>query len=172
MTIKWDWVGYSIFCRKYPSSLNLYLQIRLMVIGEYIHTLDEKNRLSLPAKFRKEMGKKLIIVPGFDKSLFLFTVAEWQKRSARLAESSMFQSNNRSVARFLFGRAVETDVDASGRILIPDLLKAHAGLKQKIALIGVHNRVELWDEKTWDTYKKQVEQNADALAEQLGAMDN
>lgn len=143
-----------------------------MVIGEYIHTLDEKNRLSLPAKFRKEMGKKLILVPGFDKSLFLFTVNEWQKRSARLAESSMFQSNNRSVARFLFGRAVETDVDASGRILIPDLLKAHAGLTQKIALIGVHNRVELWDEKTWNTYKKQIEQDADALAEQLGALDN
>ena len=139
-----------------------------MLIGEYIHTLDEKNRLSLPVKFRKEMGKKVVLAPGLDRSIFMFTVSEWGKIASKLSESSMLAADNRSFNRFMFGGAVEVDVDAGGRILIPDFLKDRAGLKTKIAVIGVENRAELWDEKAWAKYKSSVEQQADQLAERLG----
>ncbi len=141
-----------------------------MLIGEYIHTLDEKNRVSLPAKFRLELGKRVVLAPGLDKSIFMFAVAEWKKISERLAENSMLQADNRSFNRFMFGGAHEVDVDTSGRILIPDFLKERAGLKKTIAVIGVQNRVEIWSEKTWGEYKKVVETQADQLAEKLGGV--
>lgn len=94
-----------------------------MLIGEYIHTLDEKNRMSLPVKFRKEMGKSVVVAPGLDNCLSLFTVKEWQKISKKLSDSSMLASDNRSFSRFMFGQAVILDVDNNGRILIPENLK-------------------------------------------------
>ena len=141
-----------------------------MLIGEYKHTLDEKNRMSLPAKFRSELGKKVVLAPGLDKSIFMFTVKEWEKISSRLGENSMLQADNPSFNRFIFGGAVEVDIDTAGRILVPDFLKDRAGLKKNVAVIGVQNRVELWNEKTWEEYKKVVETQADQLAEKLGGV--
>mgnify|MGYP006193176429 CR=1 FL=1 len=141
-----------------------------MLIGEYIHTIDDKNRVSLPSKFRKEMGKSLVITPGLDNCLFLFTVSEWEKIASRLSEGSLLQSDNRSFNRFMFGGAVEVDVDSIGRILLPDFLRDRAKLKGKVAVIGVQNRIELWNEKQWGDYKKVVESHADSLAEKLGSV--
>ncbi len=141
-----------------------------MLIGEYIHTLDEKNRMSLPAKFRSELGKKVVLAPGLDKSIFMFTVKEWEKIASRLGENSMLQADNRSFNRFMFGGAVEVDVDGSGRILVPDFLKDRASLKKTVAVIGVQNRVEIWNEKVWADYKAVVEKEADQLAEKLGGV--
>lgn len=141
-----------------------------MLIGEYIHTLDEKNRMSLPAKFRSELGKKVVLAPGLDKSIFMFTLKEWEKIANRLGENSMLQADNRSFNRFMFGGAVEVDVDGSGRILVPDFLKDRASLKKTVAVIGVQNRVELWNEKNWAEYKSVVEKEADQLAEKLGSV--
>ncbi|MFA5933968.1 MAG: division/cell wall cluster transcriptional repressor MraZ [Candidatus Paceibacterota bacterium] len=141
-----------------------------MLIGEYIHTLDDKNRLSLPAKFRKEMGKQIVVTPGLDQCLFVFTMKEWEKISSRLSESSLLQADNRSFNRFMFGGAQQVDVDAIGRILLPDFLRDRAHLKSKVVLIGVQSRVEIWNEKAWTEYKQIVEKQADALAEKLGAV--
>lgn len=139
-----------------------------MLIGEYTHTLDDKNRLSLPVKFRKEMGKSVVIAPGFDNCISIFTAKEWTKISEKLSESSMLANDNRSFSRFMFGQAVLTDVDQSGRILIPEHLKNRSSLSSKVVVIGVQNRAEIWNEKTWNDYKKVVENEADALAEKLG----
>jgi MraZ protein len=141
-----------------------------MLIGEYIHTIDNKNRVSLPAKFRKEMGKSLVVTPGLDNCLFIFTKKEWVKTSLKLSELSMLTSDNRSFNRFMFGGATEVDVDNIGRFLIPPFLKTRAGLSEKVALIGVQNRVEIWNEKAWTNYKKVVEKQADSLAEKLGGI--
>ena len=139
-----------------------------MLIGEFIHTIDEKNRVSLPAKFRKEMGSSLVITPGLDNCLFVFTKKEWQKISEKLSGFSMLQADNRSFNRFMFGGATEVDVDSIGRMLLPDFLKERANLKSKAALVGVQNRLEIWNDKAWSDYKKLVEKKADALAEKLG----
>src|SRR3990172_9016636 len=132
-----------------------------MIIGEYKHTLDDKNRISLPVKFRQEMGRKIVLTPGLDNCLFAFAAKEWQKISEKLSSSSMLQADNRSFNRFMFGGAVEAEVDTIGRILIPDFLKDRADLKNRVVLIGVQNRVEIWNEKAWDEYKRVVEKKAD-----------
>jgi MraZ protein len=160
--MKWEKVG------------NLFKIIleKFMLIGEYIHTIDEKNRVSLPVKFRKEMGKKIIITPGLDKCLFVFTLKEWAKVSKRLSDSdsdlSFLKADKRSFNRFMFGRATDVEVDSIGRILVPDFLKDRIGLKDKAAIIGVEDRVEIWNEKAWSQYKEIVEKQADELAEKLG----
>ncbi len=141
-----------------------------MLIGEYIHTIDDKKRLSFPVKFRKEMGKSVVVTPGLDKCLFVFTTKEWARITSKLAESSMLQADTRSFNRYLLGGATEVSVDQNGRILIPDFLRDRAGLSGKIAVVGVHTRVELWDEDTWKTYKRTVETRADELAERLGGI--
>ncbi len=140
-----------------------------MLIGEYIHTIDDKNRISLPSKFRKEMGKKIVITPGFDNCLFIFTSKEWIKISEQLSTPSFLQSDSRGLNRYMFGGATEIDVDSIGRILIPDFLKARVGLDGKAALIGVKNRVEVWNEKAWSDYRQVVEKQADQLAEKLSS---
>ena len=139
-----------------------------MLIGEYTHIIDDKNRLSLPAKFRAEMGKKIVLTPGLDQCLFVFTQKEWQKIQEKLSSSSLLQADNRSFNRFMFAGATEVIVDPIGRILIPDFLRDRANLKNKVVVIGVSSRVEIWNEKAWGEYKKVVEKQADTLAEKLG----
>ena len=139
-----------------------------MLIGEYTHTLDSKKRLSLPVKFRKELGKRLVITRGLEKSLFVYSQKEWEKISVRLAELGMGNSSTRGFNRFMLAGATEVDIDSVGRVLVPDFLKEFAGLKGKVILAGVGNRVEVWDEKAWTAYKKQIEREADSLAEKLG----
>lgn len=139
-----------------------------MLLGEYKHTIDVKSRLSLPVKFRKEIGKSLVITPGLDHCLFVFTKKEWEKISDHLSQFSLLQSDNRSFNRFMFGGATESSIDSIGRVLIPDHLREWANLKQKAVVIGVQNRLEVWDEDSWSSYKKNVEKSADALAEKLG----
>ena len=143
-----------------------------MLIGEYIHTIDTKNRISLPVKFRKEMGKSIIITPGLDQCLFIFTTKEWAKVSRRLSNTdsdlSFLSADKRSFNRFMFGRAAEVEVDTIGRILIPDFLKDRIGLKDKAAVIGVEDRVEIWNDKAWIKYKEIVEKQVDQLAEKIG----
>ena len=141
-----------------------------MLIGEYTHVIDEKNRLSLPAKFRSVMGKKVVLTPGLDRCLFVFTAKEWSKIEEKLTQSSLLQADNRSFNRFMFGGAVEVEVDSIGRILIPDFLRQRANLKNKVVIIGVSSRVEIWNASVWSEYKKVVEKQADALAEKLGSV--
>ena len=139
-----------------------------MFIGEFTHTIDDKNRLSLPAKFRSLLGKKVVITPGLDACLFVFTQKEWGQISERLNQSSLLQADNRSFNRFMFAGATEVEIDSIGRILVPDFLRDRANLKNRAVVIGVSSRVEIWNEKTWHDYKKVVEKQADTLAEKLG----
>ena len=139
-----------------------------MLIGEYIHTLDDKKRISLPVKFRKEMGKRIVITPGLDGCLFVFTLSQWKNISGKLSESSMLQADNRNFNRFMFGGAVEAEVDTIGRMLLPDFLIKRANLLNKVAVVGVEDRVEIWNEEAWKRFREKVEGEADQLAEKLG----
>jgi len=139
-----------------------------MLIGEYTHTLDEKRRLSLPSKFRKEIGKKVVITKGLEGCLFVYSTKQWEKVTSKLTMLSLGQANTRDFNRYMLGSAVETDVDPIGRILVPDFLKYFANLQSKVSLIGVHDRIEIWNEKAWTNYKGRVEKQADVLAEKLG----
>jgi MraZ protein len=139
-----------------------------MLIGEYTHTIDTKKRVALPAKFRKELGKKLVATQGLDGCLFLYPVSEWEKISEKIANMGMAQADTRGFNRFILSGAVEVEPDSLGRILIPEFLCKFAGLKQKVIFAGVHNRVEIWDERRWTDYKKKINSQADMMAEKLG----
>jgi len=146
-----------------------------MLIGEYTHTIDEKNRMSLPFKFRKELGKKIIITPGLGKCLFIFTLKEWEKVSKRLSSSdtdlSFLKRDQRSFNRYMFGRASEVDTDSIGRILIPEYLKDRIKLKDKAVIVGVKDRVEVWRDVDWAENQAITEKEVEQLAEKLGQED-
>ncbi len=144
------------------------LKLSSMLIGEYTHTLDTKKRLSLPSKWRKELGKKLVLTRGLDNCLFVYPLAEWRQITDKVAKLPLGQADTRSFNRFFLSGAVEVEVDKIGRILIPDFLKDFARLDAKVVLAGIYDRVEVWDEKRWNAYKKQIESKADDLAEKLG----
>ncbi|MEN9649475.1 MAG: hypothetical protein RL094_442 [Candidatus Parcubacteria bacterium] len=139
-----------------------------MLIGEYTHTLDEKKRLSLPSKFRKELGKTIVVTHGLDNCLFLYTVKEWSKISEKLGNLSMGQADTRGFNRIMLAGAVELEVDSIGRVLLPEFLRDFASLTSKAVFAGVHSRVEIWDEAKWKEYKTKVLKQADQLAQKLG----
>lgn len=139
-----------------------------MLIGEYRHTLDAKKRLAVPAKLRKELGRRVVLTHGLDNCLSIYPLAEWRRVAEKLANLSMGQADTRSFNRFMLAGAVEMELDNLGRILVPDFLKVYAGLDGRVVMTGVHNRLELWDEKRWNAYKSAVTKQADALAQKLG----
>jgi MraZ protein len=128
-----------------------------MFIGEYTHTVDEKNRFSLPAKFRKDLGKKVVVTRGKDHCLFLYPHKTWARISQEVQALGHVESDHR-YARFTFSGASEIEIDSIGRILVPEFLREFAELKgQTIVITGVHDRVELWNDKRWAAYRKKLE---------------
>jgi len=139
-----------------------------MLIGEYKHTIDDKKRISLPSKFRKQVGKKMIITRGLDKCLFVYPMAQWNEISKKFGDLGLGQANRRDLNRFIQSGATEVSVDSVGRILIPEYLKKFANIKSKVVFAGVYNRIEIWDEASWDKYTNKVMKEADDIAEKLG----
>lgn len=141
-----------------------------MLIGEYLHTLDPKKRLSLPSKWRSELGKNVVITRGLDNCLFVYPLTAWQTITEKISALPLGAADTRSFNRFFLSGAVEVEVDKTGRILVPDFLKDFAQLEQKVILAGIHDRVEIWDENKWNDYKQKIEGEADTLAEKLGSI--
>ena len=139
-----------------------------MLIGEYTHTIDVKNRVALPAKFRKEFGTKVIVTRGLDRCLFIYSPKAWSRIVDRMSDLSIGTASTRGFNRFMLSGAVEVELDSQGRMLIPDFLKGFAKLESKVVLAGVNDRVEAWNEDEWQTYKAGIEEHADELAEKLG----
>ena len=139
-----------------------------MFIGEYEHVLDEKKRVSLPSQFRTGLGKKIVMTRGLDNCLFVYSRKDWETVAAKLQELSFAQADTRGFNRFILSGAAELEVDAAGRVLIPEHQRTFADLKKHIVFAGVSDRVEIWDASRWNEYKAKIEKNADALAEKLG----
>lgn len=141
-----------------------------MFIGEYTHTIDEKKRISLPSKFKKELGTKVVVTRGLDNCLFLFPYKTWEAISKELSGLDVKQADARGFSRFMFSGASEIDVDSNGRILVPDYLREFGDLKSPVIFAGVHNRIEIWNEKRWKAYTKRIESEVDMMAEKLGSV--
>ncbi len=141
-----------------------------MLIGEYKHSLDPKKRVAIPAKFRKEIGKKAVITRGLDQCLFVYTIPEWEKVAEKLSELPTGSSDTRNFVRLFLAGATDVEIDALGRVLIPDYLKEFAGLKEKVVVVGVYKRLEIWNEENWENYKQRIEKQTDMLAEKLGEL--
>ncbi|MBU1091978.1 division/cell wall cluster transcriptional repressor MraZ [Patescibacteria group bacterium] len=139
-----------------------------MLIGEYTHNIDEKRRVAVPSKFRKEIGKKAVITRGLDRCLFVYPLKEWEQVAEKLSSLPMGQADKRNFARLFLAGAADVSLDSLGRILVPDYLKEFAGLKNKVIITGMYKKLEIWNEEEWKKYKNQIEKETDVLAEKLG----
>lgn len=129
--------------------------------------MDEKKRLAIPPKFRQALGKKAVLTRGLDNCLVIYPLEEWTKMAKKLESLPTSQIEARSFVRIMLSGAVEIQFDKLGRILIPDYLKAYAGLKKNVTILGLSNRIEIWDEKRWKEYKKKTEMAAGDIVEKL-----
>ncbi|RKX95531.1 MAG: cell division/cell wall cluster transcriptional repressor MraZ [Spirochaetes bacterium] len=138
-----------------------------MFIGEYIYSIDDKRRVAIPAKLRRDLGKKAVITRGLDNCLVLYPMEEWQKLGQKLQNLPAARGEARGFVRIMLSGAVDVTFDKLGRILIPDYLKKYAGLRKNVAIIGLGNRIEIWDEKKWQNYKMKTETKVEDIAEKL-----
>ncbi|KKQ23161.1 MAG: cell division/cell wall cluster transcriptional repressor MraZ [Candidatus Staskawiczbacteria bacterium RIFCSPLOWO2_12_FULL_37_15] len=141
-----------------------------MLIGQYKHTIDNKKRLALPAKFRGELGDKVIITKGIEKCLVIYTQKEWEVFSGKLGNLSLAQTEARSFTRSILASATEVVLDKLGRILVPDYLKNYGGLKKDVVICGLSNRLEIWDSEKWDVYNKEAEKGIEEIVSKLGSL--
>lgn len=141
-----------------------------MFLGEYHHTLDEKGRLAVPVKFRADLSKGAVITRGLDGSLFLFPMEEWGKLAERLSNLPLGKANSRAFARLMLAGAMDAELDKQGRVVIPEFLRTYAAIGKNVVIAGLYNRLEVWDEAKWNTYKTETEGEAAGLAEQLSEL--
>ncbi len=139
-----------------------------MFMGEYRHGIDNKGRLIFPVKFRDELGGNFVITKGLDKCLFVYSFAEWSILENKLKSLPMAKKDARAFVRFFFAGASEVECDKQGRVLIPSNLRLYAGLQKDVVVIGVSNRIELWDEISWQKYNEDVGPAVTDIAEELG----
>jgi MraZ protein len=139
-----------------------------MLLGEYEHTLDDKNRLTLPARFRKELAEGVVVTRGMDGCLAVYTVSAWQRFvEERLAGLDPLSREARQMSRFMFSGAAEQELDRQGRVMIPPPLVAHAKLGREVVVAGVRDHVEIWDRAAWRAQLEEVEGSVEDVAERL-----
>jgi MraZ protein len=141
-----------------------------MLLGEYEHTIDDKNRLTLPARFRRAFEDGVVVTRGMDGCLYAYTRADWQRLvETRLSALDPLSKEARTMMRFFFSGASEAEPDRQGRVVLPPALVQHAGLGREVVVAGVHDHVEIWDRDAWQEQLKEVEGSAEHVAERLAA---
>lgn len=137
------------------------------MMGEYQHTLDTKQRLIIPARFRDQLGSQFVVTRGLDGCLFGYPMSEWQLLEQKLKALPLTKRDARAFVRFLYSAATVCTLDKQGRINIPDPLVKYADLSKKCMVVGVSNRLEIWDSDRWDAYNADTADNFDEIAEDL-----
>ena len=138
-----------------------------MFIGEYTYSIDEKRRLSIPSGFRTTLGIGAVVTKGIDTCLTIYPIKEWKEVAKKLQNLPTATGNARGFVRILLSGAVETKFDKLGRILLPDFLKKYAQIKKNVVIIGLGNKIEIWDKKVWEDYKTKTEAQVGSIAEKL-----
>jgi MraZ protein len=141
-----------------------------MLLGEYEHTIDDKNRLTLPARFRQDFADGIVVTRGMDGCLFAYTRADWERLVAnRLDLLDPLSQEGRRMQRFFFSGATEADLDKQGRVGLPAALLGHAKLARDVVVAGVNDHLEIWDRDAWRRELAEVEGSAEDVAERLAA---
>ncbi len=142
-----------------------------MFYGEYLHTLDNKSRIIIPAKFRDPLqdadSAELFITRGLDECLFVFPEREWRAQETRFKSMSFTKKEYRKFQRIFFGGAVQVTPDKQWRIVVPDYLREYGSLSKEIMVVGVSNRIEIWDRGKWTDFSEGTKENYEQIAEDL-----
>lgn len=141
-----------------------------MIIGEYRSTIGEKKRISLPRKFRAEVGEDLILTRGYENALILVNKKMWENVAKEIMNGSFTNKDIRDTSRFLVGGAKEIDLDSQGRFVIPESLFDHASLKKDIVFIGLINWIEIWDQTLWEDRLKHLKEHGEEIAQEISKM--
>ncbi len=141
-----------------------------MFIGEYQHNLDNKGRMAVPAKFRALLKEGAVVTKGLDDCLFLYPKSVWEELAKKLASLPIAQANSRAFGRHMLAGAMDVNFDAQGRIMLPEYLRKFANLNKKVIVAGLFDRLELWDESSWNNYKTGTEKRSVDIAEALGEL--
>jgi len=138
-----------------------------MLMGEYRHNIDTKGRMIVPSKLREELGEEFVLTRGLDGCLFGYPMSEWQNLESKLNEMPLAKKDARTFVRFFYSAATECELDKQGRINIPSTLRNYATLTKECVVIGVSNRIEIWDEERWQEFSEVAEENFDEIAENM-----
>lgn len=139
-----------------------------MFLGQYNHTMDTKGRCSLPARFREDLTETFIMTKGLDSCLFIYDLEEWGRMDQKIrSQLSLFSKAGRDFARQFYAGAMEVSCDRQGRVLIPPHLRAFAGLKKEIVVLGVSDRIEIWSKEEWEDHISGEAMNYDSLIDEL-----
>jgi MraZ protein len=144
--------------------------VKYLFYGEYQHSVDQKGRIIIPAKFREGLGEKFIITKGLDNCLFVYSENEWLNLESKLRSLPFTNKDARAFVRFFFAGASECELDKQGRILIPQNLREHGKLDKDVYIIGVSTRVEIWDKTKWEEYSSEDNISPDEIAEKMAML--
>ena len=136
-----------------------------MLIGEYEHSLDSKNRIIMPSKFRADIGEKFIVTKGLDGCLFAYSISEWKNFEEKLRSLPLSNKDARAFSRFFFAGATDCILDKQGRFLIPSNLREFAELEKDLVIVGMNSRIEIWAKNKWKNVDEQI--SADEIAEKM-----
>ena len=141
-----------------------------MFIGTYEHTIDEKSRVTLPARFREALGDGVVLARGIDGNIAVYPRQTWKVTvEDRISSLDPLSREARDLRRFFFSGAAEADIDGSGRVLVPALLARHAGLEREVVVAGNYDHLELWNPPAWEKHLTAVEGSVVHAAERLAA---
>ncbi len=141
-----------------------------MFLGEHSHSIDQKGRVSVPAKFRRPLAKGIVVTRGLDHCLWLYPKNEWGIIARKLAALPITQQKSRAFARLMLAGAWDASLDTQGRLMLPEYLRLYAGLKKHVTIAGLFNRLEIWDEDAWQEYRRRTEAESDSIAEGLAEL--
>lgn len=138
-----------------------------MFLGQYEHSIDEKGRLIMPSKYRESLGDEFIITFGLDTCLFVYPLSEWKMISEKIKSFPLGKKDARAFSRILFSRALNCSMDNQGRINIAKYLKDYAHINKEIMIIGVSDRIEIWNRKLWQKYSTEMVDSYEDIAERI-----
>ena len=141
-----------------------------MFIGEYQHTLDPKNRVIMPSKFREKLGESFVMTKGLDNCLFIYSSEEWSIVEDKLKSLPMTNKDARAFVRFFFAGACECELDKQGRILMPNNLKDYANIDKELVIIGVSTRIEIWSKEEWNKFNSDANISYEDVAEKMSQL--
>jgi MraZ protein len=141
-----------------------------MFIGEYQHTLDSKNRVIMPSKFREKLGDSFVMTKGLDNCLFIYSSKEWDIVEDKLKSLPMTNKDARAFVRYFFAGACECDLDKQGRILMPNHLKDYAKIDKDLVIIGVSTRIEIWSREEWNKFNSDANISYEDVAEKMSQL--
>lgn len=141
-----------------------------MFLGRHSHSIDDKGRLALPARFREELGAGVVVTRGFDACLLVYPIAAWQPLAERVSALSVGDPDARVLRRMLFAHASDLQPDRQGRILLPADLRTWSGLEREAVVAGMHDYIEIWTPAGWEAQDAIVEREGSSIAERLAQL--